>query len=177
MRKVILGVAIALMALCGCTAPRVSSTQVLAGGKPVFLLGTWLKGADTTLPRPVTSKYFKTYRGGFRLTAEGAYYLLHADVIRDREKPLYVVVEFENPLDPQHPTRYDGPLGPKDRSINPSHGPVHGLRIYESYWVKATLYESKDSATPIDVFTQNIRSLVDTRGEQPVVYGGLKEKE
>lgn len=162
-----------LLSACARTQ---STTQALAGHDRGLVLGVYRPGADLTEPRPVTSKYLKTYQAGFAVTGQQVTYHLLADVILDRDKPLYMVAEFQNPLDPKQPARYDNVVGPESRAIHLRYGPVHGLKVYDEYWVKVTIFASKDSDKPIDEFIQKIRSYVDTRTDEVKVFKGLKER-
>jgi hypothetical protein len=164
------GLLTAATLLSGCATTQRESRPLQRAPENAILLGVWSKGANLTLPRPATSKYFKTHMAGFRLKKDGAHYELFADVIQAREKPLHMVVEFENPLNPEQPIRYEDTLVPESNSIQPYYGPVRGLRMHESYFVKVTLMESREASKPLDQFVQRIRSYVDTQGDAVKVH-------
>lgn len=143
---------------------------------PIFLAGTYEKGANLTTPRPQVSKFFKTYAGGFDVAKDGAAYKVFVDVTQRRDKPMYVRVEFENPLDSKSPLTEEASLSADDNSIALTSKPVKGLKVYSDYIVKVMLYDSKDSEKPLDVLEQKVRSYVDTRGKEPKIYKGMREK-
>lgn len=142
----------------------------------VLVSGVWMKGADLTEPRPVKSEYFKVYQGGFYTSVKGARYFLLADILPNIEKPLWVKVQCQNPLNPKEPFIEEGPINVGDRSLHYSSDYIKGLKIYREYWMKITLYDSKEQKKEIDKITQKIRSYVDTTGEEVRIYKDVKEK-
>ncbi len=48
--------------------------------------------------------------------------------------------------------------------------------MFRAYWMRVTLYDSKDKKQVLDKFTQNIKAYVDTTGDKVLISKGLSEK-
>jgi hypothetical protein len=142
----------------------------------VLVSGVWFKGATIVDPRPVKSKYFKVYQGGFYTSLKGARYWLLADIIADVPNDLWVMVECENPLDPDKSFVEEGPVKAKSKSFHYGSDYIRGLKMFRAYWMKVTLYDSKEKKEVLDNFTQKIKAYVDTSGEKVLISKGMTEK-
>lgn len=162
-----------LVSACGTTP---ASVQVGAGSDRFLVSGVYQAGANVTEPRPASSKFLKTYQAGFCVEGQEVSYDLIAEIVRPFDREVFMVAEFEDPLDPKKPVRYENTLDPASRSVHISHGPVRGLRMYGDYRIKVTVYESRDSTKVLDEFSQVIRSYVDTQTEEIKLLGRLKER-
>jgi hypothetical protein len=84
-----------------------------------------------------------------------------------------VKAELQNPLGEAFVEEGEIPAG--QRAVEIIHGPVKGLKIHRSYWVKVSIYEKEEHTTPVDILTQNIKSYVDTTGEEILIKTGLEQ--
>lgn len=141
-----------------------------------FIAGVQIEGSDITEPNPEKSKYLETFSGGFMVGGNDAYYKFLVEIINPFDRPMFVKVEFFNPLDKKHPIEYKSELPVKHKTLTLTHGPVKGLRIYRNYWVRVSLYEIENKDEPIDILKQNVRSYVDTTTDIIGFYRGLEIK-
>lgn len=142
----------------------------------VLISGVWFKGATIVDPRPIKSKYFKIFQGGFYTSLKGARYWLLADIIADVPNDLWVMVECEDPLNPDKPFVEEGPVEANSKSFSYGSDYINGLKMFSTYWMRVTLYDSKGKNEVLDKFTQNIKAYVDTTGEKVLISNDLTEK-
>ncbi len=124
-------------------------------------------------PKPQTSKYLKTFQGGFYVSKYGARYYCLWDITQDRDKNLYVRMELEDPLHKKKPIIQEGVIDPKTQSLHVAYGPIEGLKIYGFYRIKVSLYSDEAKAELVDQLTQDIKSYVDTRKNRLMIDKGL----
>jgi hypothetical protein len=146
-------------------------------GKEMIASGTWMKGSNITEPRPAKSKYFKVYQGGFCFSERGARYFFIADIIKQLDKPVWIKVECQNPLNKKEPFTEEGEIQPGSGSLSYTSGYIKGLEMKKNYWIKVTVYESEAKVVELDKITQHIRAYVDTRGPEVLIYKDLKHKD
>jgi hypothetical protein len=137
--------------------------------------GVWRKGSNVTEPKPQKSAHLKTVSGGFGSTDEGVKYVLNVAITKPFKDDMSIRAEFQNPLDLSAPFIEEGTIEAKAKSIRLVHGPVKGLKIHRSYWVKISIYAPDDKATPVDTLTQNIKSYFDTTTDEVLMKTGLEE--
>jgi hypothetical protein len=138
-----------------------------------LISGTWRKGSNVTEPQPQKSKYLKTIVGGVAVTETRVSYVLDAEIYKPFKRAMFLRAEFENPEGEPFIEEAEVPAGQKGLRL--VHGPVKGLQVHHSYWVKLSLYELKDRTNPVDVLTQNIKSYADTTGSEILVKTGLTD--
>lgn len=125
-------------------------------------------------PQPQTSKYLKTFQGGFYVSKYGArYYCLWDIITKDRDKNLYVRMELEDPLHKKQPIIQEGVIEPTAQSLHVAYGPIKGLKMYGFYQIRLYLYDDEAKTELIDQLTQNIKSYVDTRKNRLLIDNGL----
>ena len=142
----------------------------------VLVSGVWTKGQTIVDPRPVKSKYFKVFQGGFRVSSQGARYWLLADIIVEVPSDLWVTVECEDPLNPKKPFMEEGPVKAGSKNIHYGSDYIKGLKMFRVYRMKMTLYSPKDKTKILDELTQNIKAYVDTTGEKVLMSNDLSKK-
>lgn len=159
----------------GCIPYSVLTNEMTAD-QEVLVSGVWFEGATLTDPRPAKSKYFKIYQGGFKTSRRGARYWLLADIIQEMPNDLWALVECENPIEHDKPFVEEGLVkaGAKSFYYDGS-GPILGLKMFTTYRVKVTLYDSKDKKEMLDQFTQKIKAYVDTIGDTVLIAKGMTE--
>ncbi|MBL8012615.1 MAG: hypothetical protein JNN05_02075 [Candidatus Omnitrophica bacterium] len=145
----------------------------LNAGADTLISGTWRKGSNITEPKPQKSKNMETIVGGFGVRKDGAAYVLQVRMHQPFKRPMRIKAEFQNPEG--EPFVEEGEIPANHRSLNLVHGPVKGLKIHRSYWVKISIFEREDFEKPVDVLEQNIKSYVDTTGEAILVKPGLED--
>jgi len=138
-----------------------------------FISGVQLKGSDITDPNPKESKYLKTFTGGFGIQNQDAYYRFIISIKEPFSRPMFVKVEFKNPIDKKTPIIYEVEIPVDHKTLTFTHGPVKGLKIYKTYLVKVFLYEVDNKKDPVDILKQKVRSYVDTTTDTIRFYGGL----
>lgn len=124
-------------------------------------------------PKPQTSKYLKTFQGGFYASKYGARYYCLWDITQERDNNLYVRMELEDPLHKKQPIIQEGVIEPKAYSLNVAYGPIVGLKMYGIYRIRVYLYNDEAKMELIDQLTQDIKSYVDTRKNRLLVDNGL----
>lgn len=136
-----------------------------------LISGTYRKGSNITEPKPVKSEHMATEVGGFGfITAtKEVKYVLNVDITKPFDRPMYVKAEFQNPLDAERPFFEDATIPAGQKSLNLVYGPVVGLKIHRSYWVKISLYEIGDHNKAVDTLKQNIKSYFDTTNPNDVL--------
>jgi hypothetical protein len=138
---------------------------------PVMISGTLQKGqSNVTEPKPVKSEYLQVVAGGAVLIDRGAGLFLRVDLIKKPETKIYFKIEYPNPADPKNPLINDMEYDPKMEGMHfSSPDVIWGLKGYESYPIKVTIYESKGSDKIIDTLTQNVRTYIDTQSPDDVL--------
>lgn len=139
--------------------------------------GVWRKGTNITEPKPQKSGHLKTVSGGFGSTDEGVKYVLNVAVTKPFKEDMYIRAEFQNPLDLNAPFIEEGTVEAGAKSIRLVHGPVKGLKIHRSYWVKIYIYPPNDKENPADTLTQHIKSYFDTTTDEVLMKTGLEAGE
>lgn len=137
--------------------------------------GVWRKGSNITEPKPQKSAHLKTVSGGFGSTDEGVKYVLNVAIIKPFKQDMYIKAEFQNPFDLNAPFIEEGTIEAGAKSIRLVHGPVKGLKIHRSYWVKIYIYPPEDKQNPADTLTQHIKSYFDTTTDEVLMKTGLEE--
>lgn len=136
--------------------------------------GVWRKGSNITEPKPQKSEHLKTVNGGFGSTDEGVKYVLNVAITKPFKKDMDIKAEFQNPLDLNAPFIEEGTIEAGAKTIRLVHGPVKGLKIHRSYWVKIYIYSPDDKTTPVDTLTQHIKSYFDTTTDEVLMKTGLE---
>ena len=132
---------------------------------PVQISGTYRQGSNVTEPKPVKSKYLEVITGGAVLIERGAGLFLRAKPTPDAPKNLYYTIEYPNPADPSHPLVNDFLDESYAEFSFSSPDIIKGLWGYYTYEITVKIFAKKESAEPMDVLKQNVRSYVDTQGE------------
>lgn len=167
---------LALTISLGCVPYSVFSREVL-NDKEMMVSGVWFEGATVVDPRPVTSKYFRVFQGGFKTSRRGARYWLLTDIIKEVPNDLWVEVKCENPMDSRKPIVEGGPVKAGAKSFYyDGTGHLLGLKMFETYRVKVVLYDSNDKKEVLDQFTQKIKSYVDTQSDKVLIAKSLTQK-
>jgi hypothetical protein len=136
---------------------------VLNAPAETLISGTFRKGSpNLTEPKPEKSKYLKTVIGGVGVSNDQVRYVLNVEIVKPFKRTMYIKVEFDNPQGTPFIEEAEIPAG--QRALQVTHGPVKGLKVHESYTIKASLYEVNDRVKPVDVLTQQIVSYADTTG-------------
>lgn len=136
--------------------------------------GVWRKGSNITEPKGQKSAHLKTVSGGFGSTDEGGKYVLNVAIIKPFKQDMYIKAEFQNPFDLNAPFIEEGTIEAGAKSIRLVHGPVKGLKIHRSYWVKIYIYLPEDKQNPADTLTQHIKSYFDTTTDEVLMKTGLE---
>ncbi len=139
--------------------------------------GVWRKGSNITEPKPQKSARLKTVSGGFGSTDEGVKYVLNVAITKPFKENMYIKAEFQNPLDLNAPFIEEGTIEAGAKSLRLVHGPVKGLKIHRSYWVKIYIYALDDKVNPVETLTQHIKSYFDTTTDEVLMKTGLEEGE
>lgn len=147
------------------------------GFADTLVSGVWRKGSNITEPKPQSSAHLKTVSGGFGSTDEGVKYVLNVSITKPFKDKMFVKAEFQNPLDLNSPFIEEGEIPAKHRSLRLVHGPIKGLKIHRSYWVKIYIYSLEDRSKPADKLTQHIKSYFDTTTQEVLLKTGLQEGE
>lgn len=138
---------------------------------PLYVMGTYQKGSNTTEPKPRKSKYLQVMTGGAIVVENGAGFYLKTAVIKKPEKELYLKVFYTNPRDKKKPFVNDMLFTP-DLGLLKLSSPdiIPGIVGYRNYRITVKIYDNKDSKEPIDVLKQNVRSYIDTQTDQVLVF-------
>jgi hypothetical protein len=174
MRHLISFACLLLLTACASTT---STRPIAATTQPVFVKGTYMPGSNITEPRPRTSQFFKTDHAGFVVLKKGAAYYLQARVLKSPPSTYYVRIEYENPQDKSHPFVNDMELTPTMDGVRfSSPDVVWGIRNYQDYTIRASVFTSRESTQPIDTLIQPVRAYVDTTTDEVRVYNRMQEK-
>ena len=114
-------------------------------------------------PDPQSSPYLLTRVAGFKVSEYGARYFCVWDIVKERDKTIYVRIELENAFNQSKPIIQDGIIGMNAQSLNIVFGPIPGIKMHQMYQVKVTLYDDEARTQEIDQLTQDIKSYVDTQ--------------
>jgi hypothetical protein len=86
-------------------------------------------------------------------------------------------LEYENPKDKSKPFTNDMEFPPEAKEFEfSSPDVITGLRMYEDYSIKVSVFENRESKEPLDSFTQRVRAYVDTRGDEVKLFKGLSTR-
>ncbi|MCB9771589.1 MAG: hypothetical protein H6754_03480 [Candidatus Omnitrophica bacterium] len=124
-------------------------------------------------PDPQSSPYLLTRVAGFKVSEYGARYFCVWDIIKERDKTIYVRIELENAFNKSKPIIQDGIIGMNAQSLNVVFGPIPGIKMHQMYQVKVTLYNDEARIQEIDQLTQDIKSYVDTQDKDVKVDQSL----
>jgi len=139
-----------------------------------LISGVYRKGSpNATEPKAEKSKYLKTVIGGVGVTDDQVRYILNVDLTKTFKQPMFIRVEFENPMGA--PFIEEGEIPAGQKSLQLIHGPVQGLKVHQEYSIKASLYENTDRSKPVDVLTQKVLSYADTTGDK-IIYQTAQPK-
>ena len=141
---------------------------------PQLISGTYLAGSNVTEPRPSQSKHFETLHGGVVVIGNVAGFYLFVKVREAPPSPLYVQIEYQDPL--------GGPSITNDMEFLPtmqelrfsSPSAVRGLRVGAEYKITVKVFEQRHATETLDVLVQTVRSYVDTAGAEPKVSNRIK---
>lgn len=161
MRHFISFVSLMLLTACASTV----LTHPFASDKPlVFARGTYTRGANVTLPRPLHSRFFSVEDAGFVvLKDKGAAYYLRASLSEHRTTTFFIHVEYENPREESHPFTSDFELKPKDEEVLLSSPEVvWGIQNYHTYNIRVSVFADREGRKTIDSLVQPLRACVDT---------------
>ncbi len=165
---------VSALLICACLAHFAVVTA--QAEQPALVFGTYLKGNNVTEPRPKKSSYLETLHGGIVVIGNQAGFYLNTRVIKQPEKDLYIVIEYENPSGGK-PFVNDMLFKTDAEELDFSSPDfVKGLRSYADYTITVRVFDSKDATVPLDTLRQKIRCYVDTRGSKLKMFKGLKTK-
>ncbi len=104
-----------------------------------LLLATLAHGTST--PDPIKSEYLVSTSAGFMFDPDGgAYYALSFDVLKSLPGTLYVIVEFENPVDAAKPMTTEIQVQHGKSSFQTRSPSVHEIKNKQRYRVNLKLY-------------------------------------
>jgi len=145
---------------------------------PLYIKGTYSEGSNVTEPRPQESEYLKVRYGGIILVKQGAGFYLSTLVKKTPEKTLYIKIEYENPKDESNPLVNDMVFTPDYGGFNfSSPDVVRDIVGYHDYLITISIYENKNSDSPIDVLKQKVRAYVDTQTPEPLIFYRMRPRE
>jgi hypothetical protein len=145
-----------------------------AASETKHISGIYRPGSDITEPRPAQSRFLATLDGGLVVIGDQVGHYLHARVREKLSAPLYIRIEYEDPLGgPPLENEEEFPVVADEFEFRAPHG-VRGFKIKSDYQITVRIYERKESTIPIDTLTQKIRAYLDTVGEEPIQFPGLK---
>ena len=142
----------------------------------MFISGIYQQGSFRDEPKPARSEYLRVKKAGFNISGEWAEYKLSADIITWTNEPFLIRVEYENPLNAREPFIQESLIDPSPGEIELTSPYVEGLEVKKDYYVKITLYASKDKEKALDRFTQYIRSYVDSTSRPVKFWSGIRKK-
>lgn len=152
-----------------------TSACVCAAPQPEILI-SGVRTADNQFlfdPKPQESEYLRTFQGGFNISKYGARYWALWDIIKDRDKLLYVRIELQNPSNKKQPIVHEGVIPPNNQSLYVASNPISGLKMYGIYRIDVFIYEDEARTSVVDRMTQKVKSYVDTRGGGFLLDKGL----
>lgn len=133
----------------------------------IFLSGcaALQKGGFLT-PPPTQSEYFHTSGAGFTLTAgdpDSFRYIISLDVVKWREKAVFIEANFENPSSPESPIVVTQTIQPEESRLTLESPPVYGLRSYEGYVIDIYIYEDATKVVSLGKHRQVVQSIIDQK--------------
>lgn len=174
MNKFFASLLIIVLASCAPTL-----REFTPSSKNTLISGVYKSGSNMTEPRPVESKYLKVNTGGVVIIRAGAGLFLNVAVKEKPTKDLYLVIEYENPQDPNAPLVNDQVFFKNaEKFVFSSPSTIRGLKSFGDYKITVKIYDSKQKKELLDTLTQKVRSYANTTTDKVFVYrdivGGLK---
>ena len=123
------------------------------------------KGGFVT-PVPAQSEYFRTTGAGFSFTIgdpDSIKYNISLDVIKPRERNIFIETQFEDPSLPKSPIIATRTIQPEESSITVESPPIYGLCAYEGYIIDIFIYESAEKGRLLGKHRQVVRSIIDQK--------------
>lgn len=173
MRHLIVLIGLLLVTSCAST---VGTHSFVSDEQRVYVQGTYTPGANLTLPRPRHSHFFRVDDAGFLVFKDkGAAYYLRAAAPKHRTKTYYVRIEYDNPQDVSRPFTNDLSLKPDmDGVILTSPDVVWGIKNYQTYTIRVSVFPDNESKQSIDSFAQPLRAYVDTTTGAVRIYNEMR---
>jgi hypothetical protein len=108
-------------------------------------------------PEPGRSEYLVSTAAGFLFDpGGGAYYALSFDTLKSPAGTLYVIVEFESPVESGRPMVTEVVVQPGKRSFQTRSPPVHEIRNNKRYGVNLRLYSDAACTQLIGTHHQDV---------------------
>jgi len=132
------------------------------------VLAALLAGCETRPPQPLLypeeSALFHTVDSGFRINArEGTVrYFLILEPRHNLEMPLRLVVEYDNPAQPEVPIRAEQFVEAGVDYVFLESEPLLGIKAGEVYRMQVHIFTPPDAEEPDDTHTVFIRSVITT---------------
>ena len=164
-----------LAAVLGVIRVGLASTPCAVAASDIkHISGTYRLGSDVSEPRPARSRFLETLDGGLVVIRDQVAHYLHARVREKPSAPLYIKIEYQDPLGaPPLENEEEFPVIADEFEFRAPRA-VRGFKINSEYQITVNIYERKESTIPIDTLTQTVRAYVDTVGEHPMQLPGLK---
>ena len=124
-------------------------------------------------PKPSSSQYLRTKKGGFNISEYGARYYCMWDIIKAHPDTMYARVELFNPANRRVPIVEEGVITPSNDALYITTPPISDFKMLEIYQIKVFLYKDKNKAVMIDHLEQNIKSHIDTQDGQIIADRGF----
>lgn len=127
-------------------------------------------------PSPTQSEYLYTTGAGFSFIAgnpDSIQYIISLNVMKSRERDLFIEARFEDPSSPKNPIIITYTLQPEELSFMLKSSPVYGLRSYEGYVIDIFIYEDSTKTNLLGKHRQVVQSIID----QNRIDKNLKQKE
>ena len=142
---------------------------------PTYISGTYLKGkSNITEPKPTKSEYLEVLAGGAVLIERGAGLFLNVKLRKKPSTKLYFKIEYPNPMNPSKPLINDMDFEEDMEECHFSSPEViWGLKGYNDYVIKVSVYENKAANEPIEILEQHVRSYVDTQNQEVLIFKKL----
>ena len=138
---------------------------------PFYISGTYVKGSNLVEPAPVRGKYLEVDVGGVVIIKKGAGFFLKIHIIKTPNSLLYFKIEYPNPLDASQPFINGMEYNPDGNVyIFSSPSVIKGLAGYGDYVIKIYVYDNKEAKNPIEILEQTVRSYVDTRENEILIF-------
>jgi hypothetical protein len=173
MRHLIASFGLMLLTSCASTV----GTRPFTSDEPrVYVQGTYAPGSNLTLPRPRQSRFFRVQDAGFLvLKNKGAAYYLRAHVPEPRTTTYFVRIEYDNPQDTSYPFVNGLDLKPDMGGVLfTSPDVVWGIRNYQTYSIRVSVFADGHSKQPIDTLVQPFRAYVDTTTTEVRIYKSIR---
>lgn len=116
-----------------------------------------------TVPRPEESAYFYTVDYGFHISVREATvrYSLTLEPRSAVDRPLHLVVRYENPSDPDRPLVEEELAEPGEYLFLQS-PPLSGLEAGRVYRVEVLIFDDQANEAPADLHTVYVQSILTT---------------